>query len=141
MSLGIETKEISVESVNSMNIVERYHKPLRRAYCFIKEETKATGENFILQLAMKAINDTPGPDGIISTLIVFEAYPRMSRLDPPAPSIATRAKAIQKAMAEVSKLRLQRQVTAALRNRNSPTSVAQNIPSETDNLMWRTYRK
>ncbi|POS82075.1 hypothetical protein EPUL_006366, partial [Erysiphe pulchra] len=141
ISLGIETKEIPVESANSMGIVERYHKPLRRAYSIIKEETKSTDKNLILQMAIKAINDTAGLDGIIPTLLVFGAYPRMSRLDPPAPSIATRAKAIQKAMAEVSKLRLQKQVTAALRTRNGPASIVQNIPLGIDILVWRTHRK
>lgn len=141
ISLGIETKEIPVESANSMGIVERYHKPLQRAYNIIKEETKSTDKSLILQMSIKAINDTAGPDGIIPTLLVFGAYPRMLRLDPPAPSIATRAKAIQKAMAEVSKLRLQKQVTAALRTRNGPASIAQNIPLGTEILVWRTHRK
>lgn len=124
-----------------MGIVERYHKPLQRAYNIIKEETKSTDKSLILQMSIKAINDTAGPDGIIPTLLVFGAYPRMLRLDPPAPSIATRAKAIQKVMVKVSKLRLQKQVTAALRTRNGPASIAQNIPLGTEILVWCTHRK
>ena len=66
-------------------------------------------------MAVKAINDIAGYDGIIPMLLVFGAFPRMIHLDPPAPSIAQRATAIRKAMAEVTKLRTQRQVTDALR--------------------------
>ncbi|KAI0990859.1 hypothetical protein K3495_g17328, partial [Podosphaera aphanis] len=78
-SLAIETNEIPVESANSMSIVERYHKPLRRAYEIIKEEisTNNTEEqkSFILQMAVKAVNDTAGYDGIVPTLLVFGAFP------------------------------------------------------------------
>ena len=38
-------------------------------------------------MAVKAVNDTAGPDGLVPTLLVYGAYPRMSKLDPPAPSI------------------------------------------------------
>jgi hypothetical protein len=52
-------------------------------------------------MAVKAVNDTAGPDSLIPTLLVFGAYPRMMEYDPPAPSIAQRAIAIRKAMTEV----------------------------------------
>jgi hypothetical protein len=68
----------------------------------------------MLQMAVKAINDTAGYDGIVSTLLVFGAFPRMTHIDPPAPLIAQRATVIKKAMAEVTKLWMQRQVTDAL---------------------------
>ena len=56
-------------------------------------------------MAVKAVNDTTGPDGLVPTLLVYGAYLRMSKLDPPAPSIMERAVAIRKAMAEIVKLR------------------------------------
>ncbi|KAM4064075.1 hypothetical protein HRG_012589 [Hirsutella rhossiliensis] len=37
----------------------------------------------ILQMAIKAINDTAGPNGIVPTLLVFGAYPRMALDSPP----------------------------------------------------------
>jgi hypothetical protein len=55
-------------------------------------------------MAVKAVNDTAGPDGLIPTLLVFEAYPRISHNSPPSPIIIKRAEAIRKAMAEVGKL-------------------------------------
>ena len=55
-------------------------------------------------MAVKAVNDTAGPDGLVPTLLVYRAYPRMSNLDPPAPSVTDRAAVIQKAIAEIVKL-------------------------------------
>ena len=56
-------------------------------------------------MAVKAINDTAGPNGLVPTLLVFGAYPRMNELDPPTPSITDRAAAIHKAMEEITKIR------------------------------------
>ena len=56
-----------------------------------------------LQMAVKAVNDTAGPDRLVPTLLVYRAYPRINNLDPPAPSME-RAAAIRKAMAEMVKL-------------------------------------
>jgi hypothetical protein len=56
-------------------------------------------------MAIKAVNDTAGPDGLVPTLLVYGAYPQISNLDPPAPSVTDRAAVIQKAMAEIVKLR------------------------------------
>ena len=55
-------------------------------------------------MAVKAINDTAGPNGLVPTLLVYGAYLRISNLDPPAPSIIERAAAIRKAMTEIVKL-------------------------------------
>ena len=55
-------------------------------------------------MAVKAVNNTTGPDGLVPTLLVYRAYPRISNLDPPAPSITERVAAIQKVMAEIVKL-------------------------------------
>ena len=55
-----------------------------------------------LQMAVKAVNDTAGPDGLVPTLLVYEAYPRMSNLDPLAPPITDQAAVIRKAIAKYS---------------------------------------
>ena len=53
-------------------------------------------------MVVEAVNDTASPDRLVPTLLVYGAYPRMSNLDPPAPSITEQAAAIRKAMAEYS---------------------------------------
>ena len=69
-------------------------------------------------MAVKTINDTAGYDGIVLTLLVFGAFPRMTHLDPPALSIIQQATAIKKAIAKITKLYAQRQVTDTLRTWN-----------------------
>jgi hypothetical protein len=56
-------------------------------------------------MAVKAVNDTVSPDRLILTLLVYGAYLRINNLDPPAPSIIDRTAVIQKAIAEIVKLR------------------------------------
>jgi hypothetical protein len=71
-------------------------------------------------MAVKAVNDTAGPDGLVPTLLVYGAYPRMTNLDPPASSIIDRAAVIQKAMSEIAKLWAKQAVNSALNHRNRP---------------------
>lgn len=137
-SMAIETKCVPVEAHNSMGIVERYHHPLRRAYQVISEDLQGTPKDVLLQMAFKAVNDTAGPDGLVPTLLVYGCYPRMAASDPPHPSIPLRAKAIAKAMEEVSKLRDKRQITEALRQRNGPdTGQVKALALNSDVLVYR----
>jgi hypothetical protein len=55
-------------------------------------------------MAVKAMNNTAGPNGLVSTLLVYRAYLWISNLDLPAPSITDRVAVIRKAMAEIVKL-------------------------------------
>ena len=55
-------------------------------------------------MAVKVVNNTAGLDRLVPTLLVYGAYLRMSKLDPPALSVTDRAAAIRKAMAKIVKL-------------------------------------
>ena len=80
-------------------------------------------------MAVKAINDTASPDRLVPTLLVYGAYPRMSKLDSPAPSIIERAAAIRKAMAKIIKLRAKQTINNALHHRNRPNiTLVHNLP-------------
>jgi hypothetical protein len=52
-------------------------------------------------MAVKAVNGTAGPNGIVPTLLVFGAYPQMTEMDPPSLSIIQRVQAICAATKEV----------------------------------------
>ena len=71
-------------------------------------------------MAVKAVNDTAGPDRLVPILLVYGAYLRMSNLDPSAPSVIDRAVIIRKAIAEIVKLRAKQTVNSALHYRNGP---------------------
>jgi hypothetical protein len=68
---------VLVEAYNSIGKVERYYTPLRRVYKIICIELKEEGidDEVCLQMAVKAINNIAGPNGLVPILLVFGAYP------------------------------------------------------------------
>ena len=56
-------------------------------------------------MAVKAVNNTASPNGLVPTLLVYGAYLRISNLGPPTLSITDRVAIIRKAIAEIVKLR------------------------------------
>jgi hypothetical protein len=48
--------------------------PLRRVYKIISLELEDASKELILQIAIKAINDSTSPDRLTPTLLVFSAY-------------------------------------------------------------------
>ena len=80
-------------------------------------------------MAVKAINNTTSPNRLVPTLLVYRAYLRISKLDPPTPSIIERAAIIRKAIAEIVKLRAKQTVNNALYYRNGPNiTLVYNLP-------------
>ena len=80
-------------------------------------------------MAVKAVNNTASPNGLVPTLLVYGAYLRISKLDPPAPSVTDRVAVIRKAMAEIVKLRAKQTINNALYYRNGPnTTPVYNLP-------------
>jgi hypothetical protein len=59
-------------------------------------------------MTVKAINDLAGSDGIVSTLLVFGAYPRMTEGSASLSFIIQRAEAIRKVTKEIRRLHAER---------------------------------
>lgn len=57
----IWTKEVSIESANSMFVVERYHQPIRKAFSIIRNEAPDTSDTDALQMEVKRMNHSMGP--------------------------------------------------------------------------------
>jgi len=73
--MAIKVKEVPIKEHNSIRKVKRYHAPLRRVYKIISLELEDASEELTLQMAVKAINDSASPDGLVPILLVFSAYP------------------------------------------------------------------
>src|SRR6266487_1478112 len=117
--MDISTKSVLVEAHWLVRLVERAYPALQRVYQVILKELRTTStKELTLQMAVKAVNNTAGPDGLVPTLLVFSAYPRMTKLDPLAPSITARTTVVRKAMAEITKLQARKSVNDALHYRN-----------------------
>ena len=84
-----------IKVYNSVSKVEVYYILLQQAFEIIQVEL---GVDYIdkicLQLAVKAVNNIAGPDGIVPTLLVFGAYPCITNEDPLSPLTVKRAQAI-----------------------------------------------
>jgi hypothetical protein len=102
-SMSIEVKEVPIEAHNSISLVERYHMLLWRLYEIIcnKLKDKQINKEMILQMAIKAVNDSVGPNGLVPTLLIFGVYLWLIELDPLSLSIIKRAEAIYIATKEV----------------------------------------
>ncbi|KAF1828306.1 hypothetical protein BDW02DRAFT_652134 [Decorospora gaudefroyi] len=71
-TMAINVEEVPVEAHQSIGKVERYHAAIRRAFDVISADIgNAVTPEHTLQMAVKAVNDTAGPDGLIPTLLVF----------------------------------------------------------------------
>lgn len=111
---GITLLKAPVESPETMTHVERYHAPLRAAYLKIKFSTKGLMPREILQLAVKSVNDTTGPEGLCPTLLVFGAIPKPARPGL-SPTQLQRAKAVELAINEVAKIHAKTRVAFGLK--------------------------
>ena len=89
-------------------------------------------------MAVKAINNTISPDGLVPTLLVYKAYLRISNLDFPTLSIIEQAAIIQKVITKIVKLRAKQTVNNALYYRNGPNiTLVHNLPLNFKVLIWR----
>ncbi|KAI0006808.1 hypothetical protein F4779DRAFT_620271 [Xylariaceae sp. FL0662B] len=121
--IGVSCKEMPVEAHWAVGKVDRAHRPLKRAYEILKEEIgHCTDPDTILQMAVKVLNDTAGPNGLVPTLFVFGAYPRVTTDSPPSPDITKRAEAVRKAIKMLREIRSKVDIDRAINTRNGPTS-------------------
>jgi hypothetical protein len=95
--MAISVKEVPIEAHNSIGKVERYHAILRHAYKILRAEDRVLTKEAALQIVVQVINDTAGLNGIVPTLLVFSAYPRMTDNSPPSSTIRERALVVEKA--------------------------------------------
>ena len=73
--MAIKVKEIPIKAYNNIGKVEWYYMPLYHVYKIISSELKGASEELTLQMAVKAVNNSVSPDGLVLILLVFGAYP------------------------------------------------------------------
>ena len=136
--MAINVKKVSVEAHNSISKVEWYHASLRQAYYIIREELSELLSELSLSLVVKAINNIASSNNLIPTLLVFEAYSRMSELSTLSSSIIKRAEAVRKAMKKLRELQAKRHIRDTLLIRNdSDISATLRLASNDDVIVWR----
>jgi len=129
-----------VEAHWAVGKVERAHAPLRRAYDILRAELDSrTNDESVLQMAVKALNDTAGPNGLVPTLLVFGTYPRINMDSAPSPDIIERSNAVRKAMKMLRNERAKVDINRAINTRNGPVSHDQllKLPLGSEVMTWR----
>jgi hypothetical protein len=111
---GISVLEAPIECPTTMSHVERYHGPLRLAYTRIRADDPSMSQENSLQMAVKCVNDTVGPEGLTPTLLVFGSLPRPARRVPAETQIA-RARTIERVRGELRKEFARQKVAVGLK--------------------------
>jgi hypothetical protein len=113
---------VLVKAHNSISKVEQYYGPLQQAYKILSNKLLSANKEAILQIAVKAVNDSAEPDGIVPILLIFKPYPCITKDFLLSPFITERAEAIYKVMKKVRRLYTKQQVNNALAIRNRPNT-------------------
>jgi hypothetical protein len=77
-------------------------------------------KQFVLQIVIKAVNDTVEPDDLVLTLLVFSTYSQITTTNTLSLMVTERSKAIIKAIKQIAELHAKKQVTNVLRQQNGP---------------------
>ena len=75
-AVGIDVPESVEEARNSLGYGERFRAPFSRIFFKIRKERPKMDRNIIVKLAVKAMNDTMGPEGLVPSYLVFVSIPR-----------------------------------------------------------------
>jgi hypothetical protein len=109
---------------------------LQRAYDILIKELLDTDRDILLQITIKAINDTASPNGLILTLLVWGAYPKMNRDSALVLSVKKRNAAYRYTKTELERIRAKRQVNDTLGIRNGPNRTEiKDLPIQSDMLV------
>ena len=72
--MGITTKIVLVEAHWSIRKVKYYYIVLRYIYQIVSKELPDLNKEMALQIAIKAINNIAGLNGLILTLLIFSTF-------------------------------------------------------------------
>ncbi len=101
-AVGTDVQESGVEAHNSLRSGEIYHALLSWILPKIREENLKMDNSIRLKLAVKATNDTMGPEGLVVLYLVFGGIPRFPSMDSALPTQQQRKDAMQAARHEMS---------------------------------------
>ena len=113
---GIKQKSSGVQSHNALGVGETYHSFLRQIYRKVHHATPGISPQNALMLAIKAMNDSAGPQGLVPTLLIFGVVPRITVVPSELPEqisrMAARHSARKEMTAVIAKDRLSRAIRA-----------------------------
>lgn len=124
---GMDFAISDIDSDNSDVMIERYHDPLRRIFRFMQAEHPHLDPEIAVRCAIKSINDTMVPEGLVPSYLVFGVIPVLSVLRTELPSQNQRMKAIATAREEMTCISEKLRIRQALRSK---------LPFATDYIVY-----
>jgi hypothetical protein len=112
-----------IKAYNSIGKIKRYYVFLQQVYEIIYNEFRDTNTKISLQITIKTINNSAGPDGIILIFLIFSIYPRIIENSVLLLIITKRTKTIRKTTKEVRYFYIKQQVTNTFIIRNNPNII------------------
>ena len=113
-AVGTELQTSVVEAHNALGNGERCHAPPRRVYNKVKHESPKLEPKVALQLAVKAMNDTMGPNGLVPSFLVFGCIPRFPSINSRLPEQQNRMKALEKARTQIATIFAEQRISKAM---------------------------
>lgn len=98
-----------------MGVNECYHALLRAVYTKVLEDNFQLDKTHALSLAVRAVNDTAGPHGLVCTLLVFGSVPRLPVRIQELPGQDSQIKSMITARKEMARLAAQLRLECTLR--------------------------
>lgn len=93
--MGIIVKNALVEIHHYISVIKRYHGSLRQVYSIITIKIPGIESDLALQMFFKAINNVMSSHWLVSTLLIFGAYPMITEQEASFLSITQRVVAMQ----------------------------------------------
>ena len=137
-NMKIMMKNMSVETHHFIDQIERYHGSLRRTYLIIASKIPEIDSELNLQMTLKTINDSIESHELVLILLIFGAYPRMTKLNAHSSIISQRAIAMKKAMNEMRKFNVNCQINDVFKTRNEFSTIHfHDLPLNSSVLVYR----
>ena len=116
---NVEVQGTGIEAHSSLGIGERYHEPVRTTFRKIMFVYPNVDKTLLLQMAIKAMNDTLGPEGLLPSSLVFGELPRVytaSKTPQPRDTLGERATMVHAAHTEMQRIMAKMRVARGLRH-------------------------
>ena len=136
---NVEIQRTGVESHSSLGLGERYHHSLRYTYRKLKIAYSTVSESMLLSTAVKALNDTLGPEGLVPSALVFGEFPSAyttTEYPRARKTLESRALVANAARRDMEKQMAQVRVQRALRHA-TPAASSMNVQEGHEVLVWR----
>ena len=136
---NVELETAGTEAHSSLGIGERYHQPLRNTYRKLIHTYPSADKNLLLAFAVKGMNDTLGPEGLVPSALVFGEFPpayTKTEVPKARPSLSLRAEIANTARKEMNEHMAKLRVNRALKHKAASSTDSIFTPGD-EVLVWR----